>query len=253
MLTFGNLGRLGRFANGMFQVASTIGIATKNGYDYGFPPWFNYDHKDRFGSSEDIDLQKYFINPLPICEDPGRYPERWVNWGFHGFGIPDNVSLNGHMQSPRYFNHCLPLIKNYFRMKDEPEQNNFVAIHYRAGDYQEGKESYHPRQPKEYYEKAMALFPKGTMFCIFSDAPMLDVITKLPIGVFVWPDGDYIQQFRFMKRCKHFITANSSYSLMAAILGDHPEKKIICPKLWFGEAAGGLDATDCYPENAIIL
>lgn len=250
MLTFANLGRLGRFANGMFQIAGTIGIAKANGYDFSFPEWENYDHKN-FNSEEDIDVQKYFVNPLPVCNDPDKFPSRWVDWGYHGLNFPDNISLNGHFQAPKYFMHCIDTVKHYFTMKDEPEQNDYIAIHYRAGDYTEGKDTYHPRQTKEYYEKAMAEFP-GEKFILFSD-DTAGWCQMMNIDVMEISQGkDYIEDFRLMKRCKSFITANSSFSLMAAILGDHPEKKIVCPKLWFG-AVAGINGDDCYPENAIVL
>lgn len=256
MLTFGQLGRYGRFANGMFQIAGTIGIATKNGYQYGFPPWVNWNHQDQFGSTEDIEVQKYFVNPLPLLEDIERFPEIFIHWGFHGFAIPDNRSLVGHFQAPRYFSHCMDTIRYYFRMKDEPEQNEYVAIHFRGKDYYEGAENYHPQCTREYYEKSMALFPEGTRFILFTDDPVraweIFQGTRL-FFIDIRTGGDYIDDFRWMKRFKSFIISNSSYSLMAALLGEHPEKKIICPSLWFGAAAGGMNGNDCYPEGAIVI
>lgn len=254
MITFANLGRLGRFTNGMFQIAGTIGIAKANGYDFSFPEWKNYDHRDRFGSNEDIDVQKYFVNPLPVCEDPGKFPSRWVDWGYHGLNFPDNISLNGHFQAPKYFMHCIDTVKHYFRMKDEPNQNEMVAIHYRAGDYTEGKDTYHPRCSWPYYSAAIKQFPEGTEFKVFSDDYdyAVQMFKHIDNVCFSPKENDYIQDFKQMKICKSFITANSSFSLMAAILGDHPEKKIVCPKLWFG-AVAGINGDDCYPENAIVL
>lgn len=258
MITFNNLGRLGRFANGMFQIASTIGIAVKNGYDYGFPYWQNYDHRN-FNASEDIDVQKYFVNPLPICEDPGKYPDMWVNWGYHGMDFPDNVSINGHLQSPKYFAHCMDIVRHYFRMKDELPQNVFVAIHYRAGDYENDPNAYHPRCSIDYYRKALLEFPEHTSFMVYSDNNEEAVKIFYRSGInrpgnyfYGFTNDNYISHFKDMKRCKSFICANSSYSLMAAILGEHPEKKIICPSRWFGPVAG-IDGNDCYPEGAIII
>lgn len=259
MITFKNLGCLGRFANGMFQIAGTIGIAKANGYDFCFPEWKNYDHGN-FAPGEEIDVQKYFVNPLPVGEDLGRFPDQWVNWGYHGLKWPDNISLNGHFQSPKYFMHCIETVRHYFRMKDEPEQNDYVAVHFRAGDYVDDPNAYHPRCTKEYYEKAMALFPDDTIFVVFSDNN--DEWMKIQ-NSFMFPRKsceikivdrglDYINSFKLMKRCKSFICANSSYSLMAAILGEHPEKKIVCPKVWFGPVAG-ISGDDCYPENAIVI
>ena len=65
-------------------------------------------------------------------------------------------------------------------------------------------------------------------------------------------DGNYLEDFRLMKTCKDFIIANSSYSLMPAILAEHPDKKIVCPSRWFGEIAG-INGNDCYPENSIVI
>jgi len=251
MITYAKLGRMGRFANGIFQIAGTIGVATKKGYDFSFPYWMNHDHKGQFGSTEDIDVQKWFINPLPLCDDPDRFPERWVHWGFHGFDIPDNHSLCGHFQAPRYFSHCMDLIRFYFKMKDEPEPNDYCAIHYRAGDYENDQAGYHPRCTKEYYWKAMAHFPQQQKYIIFSDSH--EEARQMFYGInCTFADGNYLEDFRLMKTCKDFIIANSSYSLMPAILGEHPDKKIVCPSRWFGEVAG-INGNDCYPENSIVI
>lgn len=259
MLTFSTLGRLGRFGNSLFQIAGTIGIARKYGYSYGFPQWMNHDHKDRFGSSEDIDLQKYFVNPLPQVDAIG-YPDFPIPWGYHPeIPIPDNVSLSGHMQSEKYFLHCKDIIQHYFTMKDEPELQDVCAIHVRLGDYDD---HYHPRLGVDYYKKAMDQFPPETNYLIFSDdiesaAGIIIYGTGRKKGPeFTFSTRNYIDDFRLMKSCKHFITGNSSYSLMAAILGRHPDKKIICPSTWWGPGWGPNHkelCKDVYPENAIIL
>jgi hypothetical protein len=253
MLTFQLLGRYGRFANGLFQVASTIGIAVKNGYEYGFPEFINHDHLERFGSKEDINVYTYFENQLPICNI--KYPEYFVHWGYHGFNIPDNHSLAGHMQSFKYFDHCRETILHYFTMKDEPEQNDYVAVHWRAGDYQEGENAYHPRQPFEYYDKAMSLFI-GEQFILFTDDIPAAAILFAPLMQkykILYADGkNYIEDFKLMKRCKSFIIANSSFSAMAAWLGTHEEKKVVAPSLWFGKVAD-ISAKDIYHKDWVVI
>lgn len=104
----------------------------------------------------------------------------------------------------------------------------------------------------------MSLFPQGQQFVIFSDdqeeAYEITKDTNFTIGKS--PFTNYIDDFRFMKSCRHFITGNSSYSLMAAILGTAPDKKIVCPSNWFGPAWGSCYkdlSKDVYPENAIII
>lgn len=253
MLAYNSLGHYGRFGNQLFQIAGTIGIARKYGYAYGFPEWKNHDHKDRFGSQEDIDLQKYFVNPLPQVDAVG-YPDYPVSWGYHpDLHPPDNVSLSGHFQSEKYFAHCKDVIRHYFRMKYDWGDHDGCAIHVRLGDYDD---KYHPRLTAEYYNRAMALFPEGTKFTVFSDD--LDAACKMfdlrKVGYN--HSNDYIIDFAIMKKFKHFIIGNSSYSLMAAILGEHPDKKIICPSNWFGTAWGANYrelSRDIYPKNSIII
>ena len=170
MLTVCNLGRVGRFGNQLFQIAGVIGIATRNGYNYGFEPWKNYDHKHVFGAEDDINVQDWFIKPLPFLDDVTRFPQWNIPWGYYPpMMVPDNVSIFGHMQSERYFAHCIDLIRGYFTMKDEPDQNDFVAIHYRAGDYEADYDGYHPRQPISYYKDGMAHFSQHQRYMVFSD------------------------------------------------------------------------------------
>lgn len=260
MLTFSRLGRQGRFANGLFQIAGTIGIAIKSNQEYGFPLWKNYDHKERFGSPEDIDLYKYFINPLPTI-NPEAY--QWQTypyyWGYSNITFPSgNWDLQSHFQSQKYFDHCIDLIRHYFTMNDEKDYDA-IACHLRFGDYDD---NYHPRPNQAYYKAALAQMPKEMRVNIFSDDIPKAIELMNPLMKkykFEW-DGisdNYIDSFRNMKRHKHFICGNSSYSLMAAILAPNPDKIIVCPKNFFGPSWGPgqneIMTKDIYPEGAIII
>lgn len=252
MLTCNVLGRYGRFANGLFQISAVIGFARKYGYAFGFPEWRNYDHAERFGSKEDIDVQKYFLHPLPRFD--GKLPDLNFLWGYHPNAfVPDNRSLSGHFQSDKYFRHCLPLVRHYFEMKDEANNSEYCAVHYRAGDYDKNENGYHPRMSRLYYEKAMFNMPTGTKYLVFSDD--LNEARNMLGGEHTYYEGkDYIEDFRAMKTCGSFIIANSSYSLMAAILSNHQYKKVICPKTWFGPAWNPpLETKDIYPEGSVVI
>jgi hypothetical protein len=243
-------GGLGRFGNQMFTIASCIGIATKSGQPYGFPKWLNRDNS-LFGG-EVTDFADHFVSELPSIVDVPFEPYGYF-WGYRDINLPSgNWTIDAHMQDPRFFEHCMPLIRDTFRMKDEPEQKEYVAIHYRAGDYIDDPNAYHPRCSKEYYLEAVKQFPKGTNFLVFSDddRPFFEMMGD-DFDVAGIADGDYLRDFKLMKRCKSFITANSSFSFMAALLGEHPEKKIVMPKRWFGTQA---DITfDGYPKEAIVI
>lgn len=252
MITCLNIGRYGRYANAIWQIVSTIGIARKSGQNFAFPLFKNYDHAERFGSTEDIDCFKHFENELPRVPNIA-FEQRHVPWGYHDVYLPvGNWDLVGHMQSPAYFLHCMDEVRHYMRMKGE-EDNDFVAVHWRAGDYQEGDNAYHPRMKKAYYEQAMSHFPPNTDYLIFSD-DIEGAKKMLGLGdnLYYSEGTNYIEDFRIMKRCKGFICANSSYSVMAAVLSEAENKKIVCPSLWFG-AVAGISGNDIYPRGSIII
>jgi hypothetical protein len=244
-------GGLGRFGNQLFTIASCIGIAVKSGQSFGFPKWLNRDNAN-FGG-EVTDFSQHFASSLPEIVDV-PFQSYGYFWGYRDIHLPTgNWSIDAHMQDPRFFEHCMPLIRETFRMKDEPEQNDYVAIHYRAGDYIDDPNAYHPRCSVEYYQEAMNLFPEGTEFMLYSD----DIEYAASVIPGPWDlsrmvkDSSYLEDFRQMKKCKSFITANSSFSFMAALLGEHPEKKIVMPKRWFGTQAN--ITFDGYPKEAIVI
>lgn len=258
MITSLSVGRggLGRFGNMAFTIAGTIGIAVKSGQPYSFPRWQTHDNAI-FGQPVD-DIEDYLLNPLPRIPEGMEFQEAGYWWGWRDVFLPSgNWSIDAHMQSEKFFKHCLPLIRETFTFKDEPEQSNDVCIHYRAGDYIADKDAQHPRCSEEYYAAAMRQFPEGTKFRVFSDEiPATSFIPCVaPYGSEInWQRGHYIGDFRVMKMCKSFVCANSSFSLMAAILGTHPEKKIICPRNWFGsQMPPEFNTDDIYPEGAVIL
>lgn len=247
-----NNGGLGRFGNQLFTIAGTIGVAIKSNQQYAFPDWINRDNA-LFGGQEDK-MSDYFVNELPALPPGFRFQDCPYFWGYNDIRLYNgNWNLFNHFQSFKFFEHCRETILHYFRMKDEPEQNDFVAIHYRAGDYQEGAESYHPRQTVEYYKEAVSRFKDCTFLVFTDDLEAFKPILKQLEGKFlVMPSIDYITDFKRMKRCKSFIIANSSFSAMAAWLGEHPEKKVIAPKMWFGKAAN-ISAKDIYHEKWEVI
>jgi hypothetical protein len=241
IVTFARLGTYGRFANQLFQISGTIGVARRNRFNFAFPAWRNYAAL-KFGQP-DLDVQERFENPLPLYTGP-RLTEHHVDFGYQDVRLTRSVSLLGYLQSERYFAHCVDEVKFYFRMKDEPPLNDYCAIHWRAGDYGAAPTKYkpfgnpaHPRMAMNYYQPAMALFGSSQKFLVFSDdlgaaKEMFGDRVKYSTGL------DYLDDFRLMKRCKHFIISNSSYSLMAAMLGDQPDKQVVGPSPWFGDGYG---------------
>lgn len=248
-------GGLGRMGNQMFTIAGCIGIAVKSGQPYAFPEWKTVDNAI-FGNPVD-NINDHLLKPLPALVSADGFHDFGYFWGYKDVYLPNgNFSIDAHMQSEKFFKHCLPLIRETFTFKDEHTPIDGVALHIRCGDYIDHPDAQHPICSKEYYEKAVALFPDDRISVFSDDMEKAMQILPQDNSKFYFPrtDKGYIRDFKFMKAHKHFITANSSFSLMAAILGDHPEKKIVCPRNWFGsQMPAEFGTEDIYPEGAIIL
>lgn len=257
MITNTSIGRYGRFGNMLFQIAAVVGIARKSGQSYGFDPIVNIDHRDRFGSKEDCDLEKYFAYEFPRIDKSLQFREYAYSWGYHDIWLPPNTGnwdISGHFQSDKYFAHCIDEVRALLTMKGEPDlQENTVAVHIRRGDYDD---NYHTILREEYYRPALALFPAGMTYWVFSDDPAAaaELMEKcgVPAANMQIQVHDYLTDFKYMKNCRHFICANSSYSLMAAILSRSTDKRIVCPRKWFGPAWIPTTA-DLYPQGSITI
>lgn len=251
MITFQQLGRYGRLGNQMFQIASTIGIALKNGHEFGFPKWINHDHTDKFKSSEDGHIYRYFKHQLPDINHQS-FKEVRVEWGYHDIIVPDQVSLIGYLQSEKYFSHCRSTILFYFQLIpyiDAPFiDEKCVAIHVRRGDYDN---KYHPRLGMEYYEKAMSKFPSDSKFYIFSD-DLNECRMLFGSNCEYVSTGHYMKDFFIMTLFQNFIIGNSSFSWWPAWLCDKVSKIVVAPSNWFGPAYT-ISPKDIYCENWIII
>jgi len=263
--TFSALGRYGRFANQVFQIAGTIGIARRNQLQPVFPIWRNYDHGERFGSREDINVFEHMVNPLSALPVSTIVSGNWqslpVEWGYHDVNLlPGNWDISGHLQSYKYFAHCIDEVRHYMRMKQEDKAIwPFCAIHARRGDYDN---KYHPVIPVYWYIEAIKQFPTNTKFFVFSDhkpfvselADMCEIHGLMRQANNLVPVfKNYLDSFAVMKRCEHFIIGNSSYSAAAAMLSESPDKQVIAPANWFGEAYAGINGKDIYCDNWKIM
>lgn len=265
MITFRELGRTGRLGNMLFQVAGCLGIARKSGQNFAFPKLICHDMVERFDSKEDPEVYKYLLNPLPeiSVEEIDRIGFNRYNyfWEYQDIYLPNgNWDMYAHFQSIKFFEHCIDEVRLYFTFKDEYKNNDKTCLHWRAGDYINDQDAYHPRCSKEYYTKALiGHIPEGSTVLVFSDdineayEMFKTLIPNAGMKVEFWDRNNYIETFKMMKSCKHFVCANSSYSHFAALLSNQPEKKIILPRKWFGSQAGGLNFDSLYPPNSIIL
>lgn len=118
-----------------------------------------------------------------------------------------------------------------------------VALHIRRGDYLKVSQFHVNLWDTDYYEQAVALFPKGTKFLVFckdnqGEAQDTDDkewcmrnIPLLGIDFDMYNHGFETDDLNAMASCKSIVMANSSFSWWAAYLGSH--EQIVCPSKWF--------------------
>jgi len=165
-----------------------------------------------------------------------------------------NIHLEGYWQSYKYVESIRDIlleeltIKNNMRRQFELVNDivscNSVAVHFRRGDYAKDKHThaYHGTCPMDYYRTAINRIEQSVenpKYFVFSDD--VDwVRKKWPYSLVPEPRfasnysevKDY-HDMQVMAKCKHNITANSSFSWWGAWLNRNPNKIVISPDQWF--------------------
>jgi hypothetical protein len=184
-----------------------------------------------------------------------------------------SMFLRGFWQSERYFAHISDDIRAELEMVDPPREidrpivekmrsTESVCVHIRRGDLVSNPE-YASKicvQDAAYYSKAADRLKqpgRDLHFFVFSDDPdwprenlSLGRNVDFLCGPGAHGREDW-QDFQLMRECKHFITANSTFSWWAAWLGCHPDKQVIAPRLWYRNS--DQPPSDLIPSQWTIL
>ena len=219
----------GGLGNQMFQVASTIGIATKNNLDWGFEKPYSE-----------------FKNLHPTL-DTGCTQTLKVPWGYHDISVKDNVALDGYMQSERYFSHCKYLIKHLFKIDgrkylDKP----YSVIHVRGGDYI-GNQC-HDVLTSKYWEHAISLLTRDSIIVVTDD---VDYASKIFGNRYPITSNSVIQDLYTITQAESIAMSNSTFSWWGAWLSD--AKRIIAPEQWFGESKKDWNTKDIYCNEWMVI
>ena len=282
----------GGLGNQMFQIFTTIAYALQ----YSKP--FFFLNNIQLGSGENGSTIRYtywetFLNGLkPFLKSMDQIPqltfikekrfkyEPIIENLYQGYG----TMLIGYFQSPNYFNkynsiiyklikldlkklllkNKIKNIKNDFYDLDE---NDFISIHFRQGDYKLYPEM-HPILQKEYYKNALKYILKDEdtnknkklkvlYFCENDDLfniekTILYLEAEFPSLIFLRAFSSFSdwEQMIWMSLCKHNIIANSSFSWWGAYLNENPSAIICYPEQWFGPTVEH-DTCDLFPEGWI--
>lgn len=264
MISFKEIGYLGRLGNQLFQFSSTLGIARTRGTNPIFP--INNIHATKGTGPIDsstgkpletkLDILSCFNVNLDFFTDINsiksfqRYHEMDFKYNPQVEHIPDNTDLFGYFQTEKYFKSSEDEIRKNLIFKEDhanyvetylEEITKFigrrskVSIHIRRGDYL-SLQDYHPVCSLEYYNSAIELFDGECIFLVFSDD--IEWAKKNLIGErFLFIEiGDSFKELCLMSRCDHHIIANSSFSWWGSWINPNKNKKVIAPSKWFGES-----------------
>ena len=196
------------------------------------------------------------------------YKEPFYHFDKNFFNSRKNVLLKGGWQSEKYFSRYKNEVRQAFQIKDEVinrvkelgqklKNENSVAVHVRRGDYLRLPIilEWHGVLDANHYNNAFtqlqSKLDKPFSIYYFSDDPQWieeNLCPKWP-GTIISKDSKNtaIEDFYLMSQCKHNIIANSSFSWWAAWLNDNPDKIVIAPQKWFGNAP--CDPKDLIPES----
>lgn len=258
----------GGLGNMMFQIAATISLSIDRKDKCSFPnlvDHLNYLNQDKTynpnlnHANEYLNIfkklmnDKFTTNPIYI-----KYPFEFVD-----ITLPKgSILIDGFFQNEKYFKKnkneviqmfdfegvCGEYVKNKYKFLN----NKITSIHIRRGDYLKYP-NHHPPQTLDYYKKAIDLLKKETdLFLIFSD----DILwckenLHLDNIIYIENEKDYNELY-LMSLCKNNIISNSSFSWWGAWLNNDPDKIVIGPKIWFGNAIKH-NTDGILPENWIKM
>lgn len=259
MLSFNQLGNLGRLANQMFQFAAIKGIAANRDFEFCIPPMEVFGVQDSLVGHSDTNLYDCFklsefdvalVPNKSVVESTFAFDENLFN------NCPDNIDLIGYFQTEKYFKNIEDEIRLDYQFKDDifdlsSEQmklmfsgSEVISLHIRRGDYV--NHTAHPVQSMEYYKQALEKLDPNLPVIIFSDDP--DWCMKQPLfesdRFVVSETGDTKLDLCLMSLCDYHIIANSSFSWWGSWLAK--SKKTIAPKKWFSGELASKDTKDIY-------
>jgi hypothetical protein len=201
-------------------------LGTEVGYDV---TWFSSDDHPQEQYEYRLDKFNTSVAIQPFLNQPiftqGKYPS---------LTRVDGTNFSGYWQRPNYYRDVLPILKKELFVKKEFHTEEFLSLrneivntdsvfmHVRRGDLLQ----LYPHMiiPIGYYTKALSILKKQRhvdRVYVFSDD--MYWCEKNFKGVTFVDMPDYLC-FELMRLCKHGILSYSSFSYMAALLNENPDK-----------------------------
>ena len=255
----------GQFGNQLFEIGTAYAYALDQGLELTVPDLL-YKKKDNIPHNAEL----VFLPKISTYFIPVSY-KKWKEPSFNYSSIPlaKAIELEGFFQSEKYFKHRRGEILDLFAAPSGLNDlilskypilaSDALIVGIQIRDYRVaqmyGKN--HPTIGRSYYEKAMALFPKETIFFVSSNNLKYaeDCTKGLSNNIIYLQNGsNYIEDFYTLVLCKSFIISNSTFGWWAAWLSQDPDKVVIAPDPWFTSPLDNKTMTkDLLPKEWIII
>ena len=251
----------GGLGNQMFQYAIAKSIAIKNSDKFQLDISFYYKQTLRkyelnlFNIEQNLAKQESFFSKVKrkLGFVPKEYYiEKEVAVFDKGvFNYQDKIVLDGYWQNEKYFKDIRDEILKDFTLKqdisieakdylEQIKDSNSISLHVRRGDYVQNSHTnkVHGICNLDYYKRAIDYINEKvqeSMFYIFSDdiAWCKENFDFLENKIFIDDTRSALEDLELMKKCKHNIIANSTFSWWGAWLNENKGKIVIAPKIWW--------------------
>jgi hypothetical protein len=281
MITYSALGYVGKLGNQMFQYATLVGIAHKNGYEIKIP----YKNAN-WANTGSYNTRLYLLDMFDITakdssDEPTKYYVTDESSEFKPkvLDIPDDCNLFGYFQTEKYFKHCKDAVRKEFTFKNKElysklkeilnsiSSNPKVAIHIRRGDYV-GMQQIHSLCSPEYYDRGLDYIKNKLNLnidvVVFSDdiswcKSNLNALASKYTLIYDQETESEVnyhqhqeQSLMLMTLCDHFVIANSSFSWWGSWMSCNENKITVAPSKWYGNK-NFEEYKDIYCDEWVLL
>ena len=238
----------GRFGNWFMEICTMLSYAIKHDLEFTVPSHSDNTHWNPvyalhlFNPNYNPHLEKVHLWEGQHNYEPLPFDESWGD---------KNIVIEGYRQTEKYFvehrDEILYLLNFPYEKKE-----GYVGLHCRFGDYEELRMK-HPIVTRDYYEKAMLLFP-DYKFKVFSDEihkaiELLKGIEGLEFSSNTSEVDDAVE----LSNCEHQICSASTFSWAAMWMNRNPNKVVVFPDFWFTPNWNNTNIEDIVPEWCIKL
>lgn len=257
MITYPELGKVGRFGNQLFEIAALVGIAHDNNQNWFIPQW---------------GYAQYFKGPFytgytGTIQAPKNLKEPYFHHEQLSLDPIDDYNLKGYRQSEKYWLNAVGQVREMFTFTEALREKvarpiigiwdrPTIAISVRRGDFV-GNPHYYQLPVSYYYLALLHEFPDWQQYNILFFSDDIDYCQVHFEGVpnVYFAEGlNDVEQLCLMSMCDHFIISNSTFSWWGAYLGEKEGSKVVRPNYLFRGPTLGLNITsDYWPKRWIVF